>query len=131
MVKAPPMATVPAAAGRRWFAAGRAAYGLALLSAPGLLAGLAGVPADHRARAVARVLGARQVAQAAATAAQPSTPVLRLGAGVDLAHALSMLVLAAADHRRRRAALTDAGVAAAFAAAGLLIAQPASGPRRL
>lgn len=106
----------------RWFAAVRAGYGLGLLCAPGRAAELSGGAAcDTRFRAVARVLGARHCAQALVTACRPSPAVLLLGAGTDIAHAASMLALAA-SHGRRRAGLTDAAAATAFASAGLVIA---------
>jgi hypothetical protein len=106
----------------------RAAYGVALLSAPGRFAGLAaGTPADSRARKVARVLGVRHLAQAGVTAASPTARVLRLGAGTDFAHCASMLVLAAADRPRRRGAVTDAAAALAFALAGILTAPRSRG----
>lgn len=106
-----------------WFPLIRGTYGLALLGAPGLFLRLAGRPGDGQARRVARMLGARQLAQAALTAPGPSTATLALGVEVDLAHALSMLGLAVADRRRRRLGYADAAVAAAFAAVGVLAAR--------
>jgi hypothetical protein len=51
----------------------RAVYGAMLLRAPGAAIRLcAGRPASSRARAVARLLGARHLAQAALTAGAPS-----------------------------------------------------------
>ena len=114
----------------RWFAVARAAYGLALVCWPGRAVRLAqGTPADGRVQVVARVLGGRHLTQAAATAARPSPGVLTLGADTDLAHAASMLALAVADRRRCRAALVDAAVAAAFAAAGAVLARLPGDPR--
>ncbi len=111
----------------RWFAAARAAYGLARLCWPGqatrLAQGAHGAPADGRVQVVARVLGGRHLTQAAATAARPSPGMLALGAGTDLAHAASMLALAAAGRRGHRAALADAAVATAFATAGTALAR--------
>jgi hypothetical protein len=113
----------------RWFAAARAAYGLALVSWPGQAARLAqGTPADGRAQVVARVLGARHLAQAAAALARPSPGMLTLGAGTDLAHAASMLALAVTHRRRYRAALVDAAVATAFATAGTALARNKEDP---
>jgi hypothetical protein len=109
----------------------RGAYGVVLCCAPGLLIRLAsGQPADSRARAVARLLGARHLAQAALTTARPSPEILALGAEVDLLHAASMLALATADAPRRRLGLTDGLVAAAFAADGLVAARRGGGPAR-
>ncbi|HTS98533.1 MAG TPA: hypothetical protein VMI33_18135 [Streptosporangiaceae bacterium] len=102
----------------------RAGYGGALLIAPGLVIRLVtGEPAGPRARAVARVLGARHLLQAAlTTAAGRSAPSLGIGAAVDLVHAASMAALAA-DRRVRRLTLTDALVESALALAGLSAAR--------
>jgi hypothetical protein len=97
----------------------RGGYGAVLLCAPGAAVRLcSGRPASPRARAVTRVLGARHQIQAALTATAPSAFVLSTGAQVDLAHAASMLALAAADRPLRRAALADGLTAATFAAVG-------------
>jgi hypothetical protein len=106
--------------------AARAGYGAALLLAPGpVIRVCTGQPAGPRVRAVARVLGARHLVQAAATARYgPSAESLGLGAAVDLAHAASMAALAIADRRVRRITLTDALLETAFAAAGLSSAVP-------
>ena len=102
-----------------WFTAARGAYGAVLLCAPGpLTSAAAGRPASTGARATARVLGARQLLQAAVTGAGASPAVLALGAVTDLVHAASMLGLALAGRRWRRAALLDAALATALAAAG-------------
>lgn len=94
----------------------RAGYGLCQLLRPELVAGrLFGLPLDSRARLVVRVLGARQLLQALATAPTGNATVHRLSGGVDTLHALSMVALAAVDPGRRRAALCDGGVASAFA----------------
>jgi hypothetical protein len=97
----------------------RACYGAILLCVPGPALGLCtGQPSSSRARAVTRVLGARHLAQAVLTWWRPRPAVLAAGAGIDGCHAASMLALAAADPRMRRAGLTDALAAAALAAAG-------------
>jgi len=68
--------------------------------------------------ATARVLGARHVVQA--TVELACGPCWRrTGVVVDVAHGVSMLAIAAASPRWRRAALSDASVAAAFAAFGI------------
>jgi hypothetical protein len=72
-----------------------------------------------------RVLGARQLAQALATGAQPTPAVLALGAEVDAAHAASMLALGLFTRRWRQAALVDALIAAGFATAGAAAARAA------
>jgi hypothetical protein len=105
----------------------RACYGGALLVAPGpVIRWCTGRPASPRTRAVARVLGARHLLQAAVTiGAGPSAESLGLGAAVDMVHATSMAGLALVDRRVRRATLTDALIEITFAAAGLSSALPA------
>jgi hypothetical protein len=103
----------------------RAAYGLLLTTAPGLVVRAYGgqpVPAD---RTVARILGWRQLIQAAACAGAPEAQVLLLGVEADAAHALSAVALAAADRPRRRAGLTEALLASSLAAAGVAAARRA------
>ena len=107
---------------RLLFPAIRACYAAVLLCVPGPALGLStGQPPSPRARAVARVLGARHLAQAVLTLWRPSQAVLLAGAGVDACHAASMLALAAADPGLRHAGLADACAATAFTAAGALI----------
>ena len=103
------------------FPAARACYGAALLCAPGLALGLAtGQAPSQRARTVARILGGRHLAQAVLTLWRPRPAVFLAGAGIDACHAASMLALAAADPRMRRAGIADAAAAAAFTATGAL-----------
>lgn len=102
----------------------RGGYGAVLLCAPAAAIRLCGAgSASPRARAVVRVLGARHLIQAAVTAMAPNAAVLVRGAQVDLAHAASMLALAAADRPLRRAGLADALTAAMFATVGTAGAQ--------
>jgi hypothetical protein len=106
---------------------GRAGYGMALIGVPGLLIGLTGQKPGPRACAVARVLGARHLIQAGVTAASQlgdpgGSVVLAGGAGMDLVHATSMVVLGAADPHVRRAALSDVAVETALAMGGALAA---------
>jgi hypothetical protein len=102
----------------------RGAYGIALCVAPGALMGLAGgPPPSRRTRAVARLLGARHLVQAAITSVAPDGAVLLLGAEVDLLHAASMAGLAVLAPRRRRIGLADGLIAAALAA-DVLISSP-------
>jgi hypothetical protein len=104
----------------------RGTYGVLLVSTPGSLIRLAGGSAgDPRARAVARLLGARHLTQAVLAAAGPSPALLALGAEVDLLHSASMLALGGADAPSRRIAFTDGVVAAAFAADGIAAARRA------
>ncbi|TSD99467.1 hypothetical protein FOS14_11810 [Skermania sp. ID1734] len=70
------------------------------------------------AAVVLRVLGARHVVQGAISARVGDRALYRLGAGVDVLHALSMVAVAVASPRWRRAAATDAVVATAFAVVG-------------
>jgi len=103
------------------FPAARACYGAALLCAPGLALGLAtGQAPSQRARAVARILGARHLAQAVLTLWRPRPAVFLAGAGIDACHAVSMVTLAVWDPRMRRAGLADALTATAFTATGAL-----------
>ena len=110
----------------------RAGLGAAYLLMPALRS--PGGPRPSPAVRVARVLGLRQLAQAALTSGDPGRPVLVLGAGTDALHAASMVALAACSARWRRQAGLDAVVAASLAAAGVAAARlacprpPASGP---
>ena len=104
----------------------RGGYGALQLSSPTVVSGrLLRRRLDGRGQGVARVLGARQLAQALASGPLPSYPVLAVGVEVDLLHAASMLALALAG-RRQRPALTDALIAGAFALAGALAAREAA-----
>jgi hypothetical protein len=99
----------------------RAAYGAALCCAPGVMLRLEGgaeASSAPHARAVARVLGGRHLAQAFLSVARPVPAILALSAGTDMLHSASMLALGALDRPRRRLGLTDGLIAAAFAAAG-------------
>jgi hypothetical protein len=94
------------------------AYGAALLLKPRAALGRVGVRRAHRALvATARLLGARNVVQAAAEARFPGARGRDLGAAVDAVHAASMLAFAAPRSDRRRPALASAAVA------GLLCAE--------
>ena len=98
----------------------RAGYGAALLCAPGPMIGVVtGQPPGRRARQIARVLGARHLAQAAITVLNPGPEVVALGVVVDLLHAASMFAFAAAVPDLRRAELADA-----LAATALAVAEP-------
>jgi hypothetical protein len=103
----------------------RAGYGAALLLAPGPVIRLAtGRTPTRRAGAVARLLGARHLVQAALTAAFPGPAAFTLGAQVDGVHAASMLALAAISPQARRIALTDALPETAFALAASAASRP-------
>jgi hypothetical protein len=110
-----------------WLAGARAGYGAVQLLGPAYSAEqLLGGPLDHGAVAAVRVLGARQLAQAAVSVADPSARLLALGAGADAAHALTMALLALADHRWRRPAMVSGLIAAAFAVLGATAARRAA-----
>ena len=97
----------------------RAVWGAALMIGPRtILERVHGVRADSRSIAIARILGARHLTQAALSGIRPTPAVLALGIWVDTVHAGTALTLAAADHARARAGITDAAVAAGWAAAG-------------
>ena len=90
----------------------RAAYGVALLAAPGGALRLCGVRrASAAGRAVVRLLGARELIQALLL-----HPGSRAGVAIDTAHGLSMLGLAAVDRDVRRPAMVSAAAAAALIA---------------
>lgn len=104
----------------------RTAWGLALLSAPRLLARVAGHGASSTATEdFARLLGGRHLVQAAATARHPTFPVLLTGAAADALHATTGVALGVLAARWRRAVLLDAAVAAAFATGGVAAARRA------
>jgi hypothetical protein len=118
----------PALVPRVLFPAARACYGAALLCAPGLALGLCtGQASSPRARAVVRILGVRHLAQAVLTLWRPRPAALLAGAGIDACHAASMLALAVADPRMRRAGIADAAAATAFTATGALTGTGAGG----
>lgn len=97
----------------------RTALGAVYLFVPEWVPGLLGVQVDRRARIVVRILGTRYLIQAGVVSRVPAKRYApAIGAVVDGVHAASMVTLAAADPRRRRLALADAGIAAAFGAAG-------------
>jgi hypothetical protein len=74
---------------------------------------------------VARLLGARELAQAELTRRRPTREVLLAGAGVDLLHAASMAGLASADPGRRRLAVHNATSATLLALGSWLAARAA------
>lgn len=115
--------SAPVPAGRRanrMLLAARAGWGLGCLVAPGPVGRALGIaPADRRAYVFLRVLGARDLGQAVLAAAAPPPGLLRLGAGVDALHALSMYALAAVRRDLRRPALTAAAVATTWTATTL------------
>ncbi len=112
-------ATVSHRGYRRGLAVARAGYGAALLLARRPLLRSLGTRPDRSATLTVGALGARHVVQAVVTWLCPDRRVVLSGTVVDGLHATSMLALAAADARRRRAALVDAADAAVWAAFGI------------
>lgn len=84
--------------------------------------------ADRVVRRGVRIAGARHVVQGALTLAVPELRIL--GALTDALHAASMLGVALASRRFRRAALAQAGLAATFAVAELLTLSETAPPTR-
>jgi hypothetical protein len=66
----------------------------------------------RRRQWVARLLGARLVAQHAAVLAAPRPPVLRVAAATDLLHAATMLPLVRSPRYGRAARISGGGAAA-------------------
>src|SRR5947209_18128410 len=110
-------------AGAETLGATRAAYGIALLAAPRRALGGPRLGADEPGAVVfARLLGTRQLAEAALLARHPARRLLLAGAAVDAAHAASMLALCALSPRRRRLAVASAASGALLAAWGTVLA---------
>ncbi len=97
----------------------RALWGAALLIDPDrVMRATDSGPVDAPSRVVARILGARQLVQAALSGLRPSPEVLAMGVWVDTVHALTACTLALSVRRRARAGYTDAAIAGVWAAAG-------------
>ncbi len=97
----------------------RAGWGFALLVVPERVLAISGPgPVPTHALVLARVLGARQLLQSAATVVAPTRPVAAVGAAVDLLHAGTDVALAAVSPRWRRIAVVDALLGAALIAVG-------------
>jgi hypothetical protein len=97
----------------------RAAWGVTLLVAPRHVLGhVHHLRIDRPSLVVARILGARQLAQAVLSGVDPTPEVLAMGVWVDSVHAATAVGLACADRHRARAGLTDATVAALWAVLG-------------
>lgn len=98
----------------------RAAWGAALLLAPDrVLSALPHQQLDRPTRVFARVLGARELAQAAIIARRPTRGWILAGTAVDATHASTMVALALFEPDRRKLAVTNVATATAFAVAGL------------
>lgn len=94
----------------------QAAAGVAGVSAPGFILTRLGAPATTVSVSVTRVLAGRTLAQGVIVAATRHRAVLRAGAAIDAAHALSMVLLIP-NPRWRAAALASAAFALSTAAA--------------
>jgi hypothetical protein len=92
----------------------RMGWALFLLGAPPRLLQSLGAPSTGYGLKLVRVLGVRHLLQAAAQTGGGRH--YRDGALIDLLHALSMLLLAAVNAGRRRAAVVDAAIAGSFLA---------------
>jgi hypothetical protein len=110
------LAPAPVPLGVRWMSVARAGYGATLLCVPGpMITALTGMPVSGRERAVARLLGARQLTQAAVCGLMPTRGLIQAGAAVDGLHAASMMALAGAKPGLRRALLAETAIAGALA----------------
>lgn len=97
----------------------RAVWGIAGMSAPGrVLSTVGGDPDDRPSRVVMRILGARQLSQAALSGLSPTPAVLAMGVWVDAVHALSALGLAVGRPAYARPAFADAAIASVWAGFG-------------
>ncbi|OBH60220.1 hypothetical protein A5685_02970 [Mycobacterium colombiense] len=97
----------------------RAGWGVVLLAAPNeVLDHIHGVQVDRKALVVTRILGARHLTQALLSGVNPGPEVLAAGVWVDTVHSATALGLAVVDRRRARGGVTDAVVAASWAALG-------------
>jgi hypothetical protein len=101
---------------------GRAGWGLTqLVAAPSIARGMLGGPPDAVTVRAMRILGARQLIQAVVLGRSASRSAHLIGAGVDAIHAASMIVVAVASARRRRAAIAELLTASAFAVCEFLL----------
>lgn len=102
---------------QRWLP--RGLYGLAVTMGPASVLRLVGIDdASPKPTAIVRTLGLRDVAQALIYAPAPTRPLVLLGAGIDGLHAASMVALAVASPRWRRAALFSGTLSLTFALLG-------------
>ena len=101
----------------------RLAWAALLLVAPAQTIRVLGGEPDERSVRVARILGVRHAGQGLIETVGRNDP-RRLQASVDLAHAISAIVVGAADRRRRKPAFADAAIAFTWAALGLRLGRP-------
>ncbi len=104
----------------RYAAVARAAYGLLLLLVPDAVVRLASSePMYLTPTVVGRILGLRHLVQALTIERIETRNLLLAGTAIDVAHALSMLALAALNRNHRRLAALDAALAGGLAVNGL------------
>ncbi len=97
----------------------RAAWGALLLADPGLPLRLGGGIDSPGVRTAERILGARHLVEALILSRDGKARPRRIVAGIDVLHALSMLILAAQSPRLRRDALLSAASASGLVALSL------------
>jgi hypothetical protein len=90
-----------------------------LVVAPTTVAAALGGPTDDRTVSAMRLLGARHLIQASASALDTSPRFLVGGGLLDAAHSTSMVFLGAIDPTRRRLAWLDSVVESGWSAASL------------
>lgn len=100
----------------------RGAWGAVLLLTPRVALRVGHAGDEVGTRTAARVLGARHIAQSLWIASADGGVPPAWSVAVDVVHGSSMLVLAGALPRLRRAALVSAVTAGAFAAGSLRVA---------
>jgi hypothetical protein len=101
----------------------RAIAGATLLVFPRRVLGvLPGHRSDPPIRTAARVIGARDLGEAAMLGHRPTRRRVRIGAGIDAIHSASMVALAIASPKYRAPALSSALGAVALAGAGAWVA---------
>lgn len=106
----------------------RAGWGMLLIAAPSeTLRAVAGTAPHPVARQVARLLGARELAQAFLINNQRRAMI---GSAVDELHAASMVALAVSQPKWRRLALASAAIAGAFGATTWINARRRGDPLR-
>ena len=101
----------------------RTIAGGALLFAPRRIVGsLPGRRSDPLTLTAARVIGARDLVEAAMLGNRPTRRRVRIGAGIDAIHSATMVAVAVASPKYRAPALSSALGALALAGAGAWVA---------
>ena len=98
----------------------RAAWGLCqVAAAPFIARAELGHDPDTVTTWAFRILGARQIVQGAILCRSESRTAHRVGGAIDMLHASSMVIVAIASPKRRRAAIIDGSIATCLAIAEL------------